>query len=254
MKPFELEPSLYPLILYTRKFATLISAGISLMRCFELLEATTDDPAMRAANAHLREKVGGGETLSAAMKELPEVFSPFYIAFVRAGEIGGVLDLTLADLADWLDQELAAGQRFRTLGLLLKTYAKVNRTAFGLGAERQAREALKKSRGRARVASFCRLFEHCLTAGVPLKLSLATAADVLDEAAAEQIHLAAEGLQADDKLAPVLLKIEELGPVVAQMVAIGEETDSLDAALRSAAEFIEAEVADILHRAVPLPG
>ena len=86
-----------PIIPYTRKFAAMIGAGVSLARTLELLQETTDDPALAAAHAALTEKVMAGYTLSSVMAEMPEHFSSFYVAFVRAGEVGGVLDETLAE-------------------------------------------------------------------------------------------------------------------------------------------------------------
>jgi type II secretory pathway component PulF len=253
MKPFQPQGHLLALILYTRKFSALIDAGVSLMRCFEMLQQTTDDPALSAANARLSEKVGAGATLSAAMKDLPEVFPPFYAAFVRAGEVGGVLDVMMADLADWLEQELAASDRLGTRIFLLDLAARLTRSAAWRVGQREAENAFEGSRRLARVASFCRLFENCLTAGVPMKMALATAADVLGEPVASQVAQAAEGLAGDDRIAPALARIEGLTPVVAQMVTIGEETGSLEVMLRKAADFIDAEAAHILYAVGRLP-
>ena len=106
MRIFELENSLPALILYTQKFSALIDAGVSLQTCFGLLQKTTDDPVMSDANAYLRvEIVERNRTLSQAMADRSDVFSPFYIAFVRAGEIGGVLDEAFTYLAAWLERE-----------------------------------------------------------------------------------------------------------------------------------------------------
>lgn len=248
MSTFQLERHLGPLVPYTRKFAALIGAGVSLARTLELLQQTTDDPAVAAAAATLSQKVQAGQTLSATMAALPEVFSPFYIAFVRAGEVGGVLDDTLAELADWLEQEWQAGERLRTRALLAQLAAKVMGDSAGLAGEAELAAALETCRQKARVSSFCRLWERCLSAGVPMKLALATAAGVLEEPAAGQVRQAAEELGRDEAMGPRLAQIAELRPVVARMVTIGEETGSLELMLRKAAQFVQAEAAYALHR------
>jgi type II secretory pathway component PulF len=187
------------------------------------------------------------------MAERPELFPPFYIAFVRAGEIGGVLDEALAYLAAWLEQERAAAERLRTNILLAQLTARVRDGAAASGIQRRVAEALQEARRVARVASFCRLFEMCLTAGVPMKLALATAADILPEPAAKQVREGAEALAADAPVAPVLAEVAELETIVSRLVATGEEHACLDHMLRKAAEFYDAEAADVLHRAARLP-
>jgi len=242
---------LMPLITYARKFAALIGGGVSLRRCLELLQATTKDPVLAAANADLSVRVcERDETLSAAMGAHPECFSPTYVAFVHAGEIGGVLDEALADLADWLEQEQASAERLRDRILLAQIAARV----LGEGAmppdERALQARVDAARRVQQVASFCRLFERCLTAGVPLKLALTTAAEVLGEQVADQVERAADKLGDNDPIAPVLSGIAALPPVVADMVGIGEETGALADMLRKAAQFVDAEAARMLHQAV----
>jgi type II secretory pathway component PulF len=239
---------LMPLIAYTRKFAALVAGGVSLRRCLELLQATTKDPILAAANADLSVRVcEREETLSAAMGAHPQCFSPTYVAFIHAGEIGGVLDETLADLADWLEQEQFSAEQLRDRLLLARLAAKV----FGEGeAERdeRARQArVADARRLQRAASFCRLFERCLTAGVPLKLALTTAAEVLGKQVADQVERAAGNLGDNDPIALVLGGIAALPPVVADMVRIGEETGALADMLRKAAQFVDAEAARMLH-------
>jgi len=253
MEELDLDPRLGPLVLYTRRFAALIDAGVSLMRCFELLQDATGDPAIAAANAELSKKVGDGMQMSAAMAERPELFPAFYIAFVRAGEIGGVLDEALAYLAAWLEQERAAAERLRTNMLLAQLTARVTDGAAASGIGRRVAEALREARRVARVASFCRLFEMCLTAGVPMKLALATAADILPEPGAKRVREGAEALGTDAPIAPILAEVAELRTVVSPMVATGEEHACLDHMLRKAAEFYDAEAADVLHSAARLP-
>jgi type II secretory pathway component PulF len=253
MRIFQLEEHHPALMLYTRKLSALIDAGVSLQTCFDLLQKTTDDPLMSAANAYLRaEIVEKDRTMSEAMTDRPEVFSPFCIAFVRAGEIGGVLDEAFAHLAAWLERERAAADRLRSNWLLAEVARKLLGRPQGASPEGTIRTGLPDYRRVARIASFCRLFEMCLTAGVPRGLALATAAQVLGEPALTIVSSAAESLTGDDTIAPVLEQVDELRPVVAGMAAIGEECGLLDQMLRRAADFYDAEAVHILHSAADI--
>ncbi|HUU55188.1 MAG TPA: type II secretion system F family protein [Armatimonadota bacterium] len=247
MADLRFHPKLSALVLYTRQFSALIDAGISIMRCFQLLGETTRDPDLKAANSRLSDRVGSGAHLSQAMAERPDLFSPSYIGFVRAGEIGGVLDDAFAYLADWLEQERDLAERLEIRSLLLRLTSKV------LGetpaSEVAIRATVESAYRAARTASFSRLFEMCLTAGVPMKLALATAAGILEEPDATELRTAAETLAPEEHVAHLLAEIEDLAPVVAKMVGTGEEHACLDDMLRNAARFYAAEAVHLLHTA-----
>lgn len=248
MTDYGFHPKLSSLVLYTRQFSALIDAGVSIMRCFQLLGRTTRDPHLKAANSKLSDRVGDGAHLSEAMAEHPDLFPPFYVAFVRAGEIGGVLDDTFAHLADWLDQERSAAERLAIHSLLSDLASKALGTA--RPTEAAARASIDAARRAARTASFCRLFEVCLTAGVPLKLALSTAAGILDAPDVARIRAAAEDLSSETRLEDRLAEIEALAPVVAPMVGVGEDHACLTDMLRSAARFHDAEASHLLDSAL----
>ncbi len=250
MRIFELENSLPALILYTQKFSALIDAGVSLQACFGLLQKTTDDPVMSAANAYLRaEIVEKNRTLTQAMAGRPDVFSPFYIAFVRAGEIGGVLDEAFTYLAAWLEREREAADRLRSAWVLTRIASQVLATSSAESTE-AVQTRLPNYRRVAQIASFCRLFEMCLTAGVPRNLALTTAAEVLGEPALGTLRDAVANIGPDQSIASAMNHVEELRPVIVGMVEIGEECGLLDQMLRRTADFYDAEAIHILHSAV----
>jgi type II secretory pathway component PulF len=234
-----------PLILYTRKFSALIDAGVSLMRSMAYLAETTEDEKIREANAFLMARVKAGATLSDAMKERLEVFSHLYIAFIRAGEIGGVLQDALSSLASWLEQEREAWERLQTQAVLMELMR--GRDSSEAQINGLARNALARSRRMGRIASFCRLFEMMLVAGVPLELALATAADALVPEEAEVLQAGIEQRQPEQPLSGIVAQVEALKPVVASMVEIGESHACLDHMLRKAAEFYDAEARSVLH-------
>ena len=92
------------LLRLTRMFATLINAGVSLVRCLAVLEAEMPVPFAKAIH-DINAQVMAGRTLYAALQTHDTLFSPAYLALVRAGEVGGILDETLLYLAELLQEE-----------------------------------------------------------------------------------------------------------------------------------------------------
>jgi type IV pilus assembly protein PilC len=96
------------LVVFTRQFATMINAGLPIVRSLYVLSEQTDNPKLQEVVTAVRKDVEAGLALSEALEKHPKVFSKLYIEMVRAGEIGGILDGVLLRIADQLedDQEL----------------------------------------------------------------------------------------------------------------------------------------------------
>ncbi len=98
------------LLAFTQQFATLLEAGLSLDRALSVLEELSATPRLKTVVGDLLRSVRGGGSLSEALaKHHPRPFSRLYINMVRAGEKGGVLEVTLRRLAEFLE----AAQEFR---------------------------------------------------------------------------------------------------------------------------------------------
>jgi type IV pilus assembly protein PilC len=91
---------------FTRQLATLIDAGLPLLRGLEVLRKGERNPTLKRTLQKIGESVEAGSTFSEALAQHPKVFSKLYVNMVRAGEAGGVLDVTLGRLAEF--QEKAA--------------------------------------------------------------------------------------------------------------------------------------------------
>ena len=94
------------LSIFCRQFATMINAGVSLVRCLSVLEQQTSNPRMKIIVRDVQNRVEAGETLSRSMMYHNNVFNNLFIGLVRAGEVGGVLDETLDRLAQFLESDL----------------------------------------------------------------------------------------------------------------------------------------------------
>ena len=89
---------------FTRQLATMVNAGLPITEALLILRSQSKG-AMQKVVAQILSDVEGGEALSVAFLRHPMVFSPTYIALVKSGEVGGVIDEVLARLADNLEKQ-----------------------------------------------------------------------------------------------------------------------------------------------------
>lgn len=93
------------LVVFSRQFATMVNAGINILKCLDILEMQTKDPVLRPVISEVRKDVIGGSSLTEALAKHPKVFSKLFVSMVRAAEAGGILDLILDRLATFLEKE-----------------------------------------------------------------------------------------------------------------------------------------------------
>src|SRR5437763_2758741 len=89
----------------TRQLSTMVSSGMSLLRALYVLEEQAKSDKLKEAMVQIRKDVEAGISLSEALKRHPEIFNDLYTAMVSAGEVGGILEETLARVADQLEKD-----------------------------------------------------------------------------------------------------------------------------------------------------
>lgn len=89
---------------FTRQLATLVNAGLPLMRCIEVLKKQKMAPAMMDCLNGISEGIAGGATFSESLTAYPKVFDNLYVNMVKAGEAGGVLEVVLNRLAEFAEK------------------------------------------------------------------------------------------------------------------------------------------------------
>ncbi|MBV9852593.1 MAG: type II secretion system F family protein [Armatimonadetes bacterium] len=97
---------LQSLVVFSRQFATMIDAGIAIIKCLDILEGQTKEESLKGVIAAVRKDVKGGLSLTDALAKHPHVFSKLYVNMIRAAEIGGILDVILDRLAGFLEKEM----------------------------------------------------------------------------------------------------------------------------------------------------
>jgi type IV pilus assembly protein PilC len=89
---------------FTRQLSTLQDAGLPLLRSLQILESQQKPGKMKNILLGVCEEVEGGSSLSEAMSKFPKAFDTLYVKMVNAGEIGGVLDIILQRLAEFMEK------------------------------------------------------------------------------------------------------------------------------------------------------
>jgi type IV pilus assembly protein PilC len=92
------------LVVFTRQFSTMISAGLPLVQCLEILSSQQPNPTLKKVLAQIKQDVEGGSTFADALSKHPKVFDSLFVNLVSAGEIGGVLDTVLIRLAVYMEK------------------------------------------------------------------------------------------------------------------------------------------------------
>jgi len=89
---------------FTRQLATLVDAGLPLLRGLRVLEKQERNPTLKNIIAELAVSIEGGSTFSEGLAQHPKVFNRLYVNMVKAGELGGVLEVVLSRLADFMEK------------------------------------------------------------------------------------------------------------------------------------------------------
>lgn len=100
-------------VMLSRQITTLFEAQVSALRAFRLLAVEARTPRLGEVLTAVANDLQSGSSISASLARHPEVFSPFYVNMVRAGEESGKLDETFSFLADYLDRNYELTQKAR---------------------------------------------------------------------------------------------------------------------------------------------
>jgi type IV pilus assembly protein PilC len=92
------------LALFTRQLATLIDAGLPLLKAIRVLESQQKIGPLKEALAAMSNGVEGGSTFSEALADHPKLFNKLFVNMVKAGEAGGVLEVVLNRMAEFLEK------------------------------------------------------------------------------------------------------------------------------------------------------
>src|SRR5215203_3457263 len=102
------------LVIFSRQLATMINAGLPIVRALYILSEQTENPKLNDVVVAVRKDVEAGLSLSEALEKHPDAFSRLYVEMVKAGEIGGILDGVLLRIADQLEKDQDLRRKIRS--------------------------------------------------------------------------------------------------------------------------------------------
>jgi type IV pilus assembly protein PilC len=298
------------LTVMTRQLATMISSGMTLLRAFYVLEEQIENKLLKETVVAVREDIESGLSFSEGLAKHPKIFSPLYVAMVRAGEAGGVLEQSLERVADQLEKDDALRRQVRAamaypsvvlffafavlFGLIafivpvfvgvfddfggeLPAITKLTVAASDLVTGRWYvllggaiaavvgfRKWRKSSWGRPQwdrvrlkvpfkigktvqkiaLARWSRTFSALYGAGVPIMQAIEVTGTTAGNSVVEKaMDAVVDSVKAGGSIAAPLKDAPIFPTMVAQMIAVGEETGNLDTMLTKVADFYEDEVA-----------
>jgi type IV pilus assembly protein PilC len=120
-KGFNLEINIKPakiklkeVAIFSRQFATMVNSGLPILRALSILAEQVSNKELAKTLVAVRNDVEQGSSLSGAMAKFPKAFNDLYIAMVKSGETGGMLDDVLLRLADVLEREVHLRQKIKS--------------------------------------------------------------------------------------------------------------------------------------------
>jgi MSHA biogenesis protein MshG len=294
--------------LFSRQLYTLMRSGVPILRSLSGLIESTTNAALARMITSLKESLEAGRDLSTAMRQHPDVFTPFYVAMVRVGEATGRLDEIFLRMFEHLEFERETRARIKEAlrypsfvmiamvvavsvinVFVIPAFAKVYA---GLGAELplMTRILIETSRItlaygwfmlaglvlavagfrvwcatdagrlvwdrfklrlpltgsiilRSTLARFARTFALSLKSGIPAAQALSVVAEVTDNAwIASRVEQMRNGIERGESILRTAQTAAVFNPVVLQMIAVGEETGSIDELMQEVADMYEREV------------
>ncbi len=296
------------ILLFTRQLYTLLKAGVPIMRALGGLQDSSINPAMKSMLGQVRESLDSGRELSMSLARHPKVFTPFYLAMVRVGEMTGRLEEIFLRLFDHMEFErfmrdqVRSALRYPLFVILamavamfvvniwvIPAFAKVfegfgatlplmTRILIGFSNFMVAwwpallvgiavaglgwKSWLGTRRGRylwdrlklrlpvagkivrkATLARFARSFALATRSGVPIIQALTTVAQTVDnDFIAEKVAQMRNGVERGESVLRAAVASGAFTPVVLQMVAVGEESGSLDEMMEEISGMYQSEV------------
>ncbi|MBF0284191.1 MAG: type II secretion system F family protein [Magnetococcales bacterium] len=101
-------------VIFTRQLATMVSAGLPLVTCFDLVARGSENPAIRDATLRVKEAIEAGTSLTEAMSKETKMFDDLFVNLVAAGEQSGILDTVLDRLAIYKEKSSALKAKIKS--------------------------------------------------------------------------------------------------------------------------------------------
>ena len=101
------------IVVFCRIFSTMINAGLPLIQCLDLLAQQEQNKIFAKILKAIKDDIEGGTSLTDALKKYPKVFDDLFVNLIAAGEAGGMLDIILGRLSDYLEKAMKLKKRVK---------------------------------------------------------------------------------------------------------------------------------------------
>jgi len=296
------------ILLFTRQLYTLMKAGVPIMRALAGLQESSANPAMKSVLGQLRESLDSGREFSMSLARHPKIFTPFYLAMIRVGEMTGRLEEVLLRLFDHMEferfmrEQVKSALRYPSFVIMAMAVAMFvvniwvipafSKVFQGFGAElplmtriligfsdfmvnwwhaliaiivalgfafkswtgtkagRYKWDMIKmripiagKIVQKATLARFARSFALASRSGVPVIQALTTVAQTVDnDYIAAKVEQMRNQVERGESVLRSAIATGAFTPVVLQMIAVGEESGSLDEMMEEISGMYQSEV------------
>lgn len=296
------------LVIMTRQLSTMLAAGLSILRAFSILGEQTASKKLRRTILQVRDDIEEGMALWQAMSRHPRVFSQIYINMIRAGELGGVLDMVLDRLSSHMEREDEIETKVRNASIypaviavfallvvvgiitfVLPTFAAMfadagtalplpTRILLGISviiksywyilipgivvsiglwryigtttggrwfydSVKLKTPVIGRTVSRIVEARFARTMGTLVRSGIPVLQALESVEGIAGNVVvADGLKKARESIAEGESITGPLQRVGIFEPMVTQMIAVGEETGTLDEMLVRMADYYDKEV------------
>jgi len=100
-------------VVFCRVFSTMINAGLPLIQCLDLLSQQEQNKAFAKIIRSIKEDIEGGTSLTNALKKYPRIFDDLFVNLIAAGEAGGMLDVILERLSNYMEKTMKLKRRVK---------------------------------------------------------------------------------------------------------------------------------------------
>ncbi|MFH1674807.1 MAG: type II secretion system F family protein [Pseudomonadota bacterium] len=94
------------IVVFARQFSTMIDAGLPLVQCLEILHSQQENKTFKTTLKMIKDDVEGGSTFAEALGKFPKIFDELFVNMITAGEAGGILDVILNRLANYMEKAM----------------------------------------------------------------------------------------------------------------------------------------------------
>ena len=103
LSPFKPTVKAKELVLFSRQLSTLVSAGVPLVQGLNILEEQVETKYFKSVVHTVKEDIEAGQSITDALRKHPGAFEELYVSMIKAGEVGGILDVILERLSSYLE-------------------------------------------------------------------------------------------------------------------------------------------------------